>query len=374
MSKPTTIESSKKNWLFVLPTDSLQGSEHIVKTMCTYINDSKLGSCNVIILSKKSSNGWQDLESVMKIKYFPFKKYFLGILFLLPYLALNKKNIIDYTFSSQTLINGTLGLAKKIRLLRKETHVILRESNSIFKLLKGFKLRVYSLFYRLGYSNASLIICQTDLMKSQLVEALPKMRKKLNIKTIPNPFDFNGINKNFGELPPFIKNKEFIVAAGRLAPVKGFDLLIKAFSKINKEFSDLHLIILGEGSERENLETLVKSLNIENCVYLPGYVNNVYKYFNKAQLCVISSHLEGFPNVLLQMMSQNERVVSTTSAGDIANISGLKLCAPGNQTELEQAITSSLKEVHTDRRDLFDTYLKKRTKENFYKTMMLFIE
>ena len=175
------------------------------------------------------------------------------------------------------------------------------------------------------------------------------------------------MSKGLKDLPDIIKNKKFIVAAGRLAPVKGFDLLIKAFEKIRKVDSDLHLVILGEGDERKNLEELAGKIGLTDYVHLPGYVSNVYPYFHRAHMCVLSSLLEGFPNVLLQMMSQNERVVATTSAGDIDTIPGLTLCPPGNLNGLEEAMLSALKEdLGAARRTLFDNYLKKRSIENFY--------
>ncbi len=374
--QPTEVNNAiteNKSWLFVLPTDSLQGSEYIVKTVCSYLVNNDLGRCYVIILSKKSGMGWQDLEDNATIHYLPFDRYFIGLFFLLPFLILKRTIRPDYSFSSQTLINGSLGLAKRMRILRS-TKVIARESNSIFKLLKGFKLKVYHLFYKLGYKGTSLVICQTDLMKAQLMESLPKMSTRLNIHTIPNPFDLDNVSKGLKDIPDVLRGKKYIVAAGRLAPVKGFDLLINAFERLGKIDPDLHLVILGEGDERPQLEDLIHTKKLTGRVHLQGYVSNVYPYFREAHMCVLSSLLEGFPNVLLQMMSQNERVVATTSAGDIDKIPGLSLCTPGDQIALEEAMLSSLEEnPGSQRRALFDDYLKKRSKENFYHEILRLI-
>ncbi|SDR00325.1 glycosyltransferase [Flagellimonas zhangzhouensis] len=364
--------SVKKNWLFILPTDSLQGSEHIVRTLCTYVIDHNLGECYVLILSKKSGKGWEDMEDKIKVEYLPFPKYFFGLFYLPIYFLSIRKINFDYTFSSQTLINGSLGFVKKMGLL-KETKIIVRESNSIFILLKGTKLRIYKFFYRF-YSKTALVICQTELMKSQLVSEMPKISSSWNIKTILNPFDFDKIHEQFEDIPLFLQDKKFIVAAGRLAPVKGFDLLIKAFKEVVKEYPELNLVILGEGNERKNLEQLKNSFGLDNSVHLPGYVNNVYRYFNQAEMCVISSHLEGFPNVLLQMMSQNERVVSTTSAGDIENIPGITICEPGNLKALEQAMMFTLNEINPNKRQLFDDFLRNRSKGNFYQQIIKYTE
>jgi hypothetical protein len=81
-----------------------------------------------------------------------------------------------------------LELRKKIRILKKTT-IVVRESNSIFHLLKESKLKRYSLAYRIGYSIVDLIICQTTFMKSQLINAMPWMKKKLKLVVLPNPIN-----------------------------------------------------------------------------------------------------------------------------------------------------------------------------------------
>src|SRR5690606_20880375 len=112
----------------------------------------------------------------------------------------------------------------------------------------------------------------------------------------------------------------FIVTAGRLIHEKGYDILINAFAELKEKYPDLKLIILGYGDLKQELIYLATSLNIEQDVIFWGFVENVYPFFKKAKACVISSRVEGFPNVLLQMMSQNSNVVSTTCAGGIDTI------------------------------------------------------
>ena len=308
----------------------------------------------------------------MKISYLPFKSYIFGALALIPFLTISNYNKADYTFSSQTIINGTLGLAKRLGILKAK--IILRESNSIFELLSGFKLKIYSLFYNLGYKGSSLVICQTDYMKDQLVKALPDLTLKMNLVTVANPFNFDDVQSKSGALAPDFKNKRFLVAAGRLAPAKGFDLLITAFSEIQKEHIYLELIILGEGGDRQLLDEQIHQLDLQQSVHLPGYVRNVYSYFRAAEACILSSRIEGFPNVLLQMMSQNTTVVATHSAGGIDEISGIFTCPPEDTKALENSILEALETKTEHNRKIFDAFLKSRTQIAFYSKMMQYIE
>ena len=91
-----------------------------------------------------------------------------------------------------------------------------------------------------------------------------------------------------------------IVAAGRLKEIKGFEELIEAFAYA--QLDGTRLLILGEGPLRPMLESKVQELNAADVVSLPGSVRNPMPYFKLAKGCILSSRIEGFPNVLLEMM------------------------------------------------------------------------
>jgi glycosyltransferase involved in cell wall biosynthesis len=300
-----------------------------------------------------------------EIIYFPFPHKFVKINYILlfPYLIYFLfTHRVFHTFTTQTLINSALGIFKTLGLLNK-TKVIVRESNSIFELFEGQKLKRYKMAYSLGYRNVNLIICQTDYMKEGILSKLPWLNKN-KVIVIPNPINLGYINELENQVIDSLADLNYIVAAGRLVPAKGFDLLIQAFSNVFPRHSNLKLIILGEGSMRRELEELIQSLNLQNKIILKGLVNNVFPYFRKAKLCVLSSRIEGFPNVLLQMMSQNENIVATRSAGDIENIPGIKTCPINDVAALTKAISEGLKNPESNR-IIFDKYLNERTMDNF---------
>jgi glycosyltransferase involved in cell wall biosynthesis len=95
---------------------------------------------------------------------------------------------------------------------------------------------------------------------------------------------------------------EVLVAAGRLAPWKGFPDLIRAVRLLVDRGRDVRLLILGDGPMRAELEALVRELGLENNVELLGYVGNPLKYFARAKVFVLSSLVEGLPNVLVEAM------------------------------------------------------------------------
>lgn len=353
------------DWLIVIPTDSLGGgAEQLLFNTANYLSKRKQ-NCLIIFLRKKQSGMWEILEDQCRIKYLPTKNLYLGYLLLIPYLVrISFSHRIKKTFSSQTLINALLGLMKKIGILNN-TKVIARESNSIFHLLKGTKLKIYAFAYKVGYSKIDLVICQTEFMKLQLLEAIPSMKDGLKVIVMSNPIDLDMITRKSKLKIDQKFDFDFIVAAGRLVPVKGFDILIESFTELQNDFPNLKLLILGEGKDREKLQKKINSARMGDKILLVGFVKNVYPYFKNAKLCVMSSRIEGFPNVLLQMMSQNTKVVSTLSAGDMKEIPGVFTCETNDVKKLTHSIKQCLLTDTDLNRGIFDINLNKRTMHSF---------
>jgi glycosyltransferase involved in cell wall biosynthesis len=105
-------------------------------------------------------------------------------------------------------------------------------------------------------------------------------------------------------------DEPILIAAGSLVVWKGFIDLIMAMSELQKT-RKARLLILGDGPQRGDLETLIKELNLSHAVKLLGFVDNPLKYFRHADVFVLSSHVEGLPNVLVEAMMCGCTPVST---------------------------------------------------------------
>lgn len=106
------------------------------------------------------------------------------------------------------------------------------------------------------------------------------------------------------------KDAPIVVAAGRLAPWKGFADLIRAMA-IVRQRSEARLLLLGDGPLRGELQRLIEDLGLQDSVKLEGYVENPLKYFAQADVFVLSSLVEGLPNVLVEAMLCGCTPVST---------------------------------------------------------------
>ncbi|KGO84291.1 hypothetical protein Q763_00670 [Flavobacterium beibuense F44-8] len=346
-----------KNILIVLPNSKLGGAEQILKMIAEY---HKNDAVCVFFLSKKASSSWDYIN--VNLYYSSFNNK-LGAIFSLIFFLLRKTKYWDRIYTSHVSITGLLGLFIRLRFFKKKKFIA-RESTTVFSRFKGGKLLLYKLMYFIGYSKVDLLICQTNDMKNQFVKAMPKLNMKFKVVVLANPISLVEASVKSGFI---CEDENYIVSAGRLIPEKGYDILIKSFSKLkkNKEYVGLKLIILGEGIERDSLLAIVNSLKLADSVVFKGFVDNVYPYFKKAKLCVVSSRMEGFPNVLLQMMSQNNKVVSTSCAGGIEEIKGLFVCKANNVNALYESMDECLRRDTSYCRILFEEALKERSVSKF---------
>ena len=114
-----------------------------------------------------------------------------------------------------------------------------------------------------------------------------------------------------------------IVAVGRLDKIKGFDLLIRAASELKFDFE---LKIYGQGGERQNLQNLIDSLNLQDRVRLCGFCDDVAVALSASHLHVISSRKEGFPVILIEGIFYSPVLISTRVGGISEILSEEFLC------------------------------------------------
>ncbi|HLR74447.1 MAG TPA: glycosyltransferase, partial [Virgibacillus sp.] len=110
----------------------------------------------------------------------------------------------------------------------------------------------------------------------------------------------------------------FLMVA-RLEPVKGHQVALKAFAEIIKEKKNCRLILLGDGSLKKDLEDLSAQLGISDEVQFLGYRNDVERFYQLADVTLLTSFSEGFPLVLLESAREKTPVISTNvgSVGEL---------------------------------------------------------
>lgn len=340
-------------------TDVPNGAENVMLKMAITVKGH-------LIFVKKHKNLNLDIPDDLIRRHLSNSSILVGLLKLIPLLGTFKKD--EIVMSTHPYLNAFLGFFKRIGYLK--TQLIVRECTSVFTRFSGFKKMAYLILYRLGYPATDLVICQTDVMKSQFLKHNQFMHQH-RVLVQANPVDFSRLT--FLAKQPIKDDEsatEFICAAGRLIPDKGFDVLIKAFRIIKKFNPEIKLFLLGEGKEEQALTQIIENHNLQDTVFLKGHIANPAPYFKNAKLCVVSSINEGFPNVLLEMMALNQTVVSTICAGGISSIPNITKVEPNNVEALALGIEKALLKPNTNQDNPHINYLKKRTPKKFAQSIL----
>lgn len=176
--------------------------------------------------------------------------------------------------------------------------------------------------------KCDLVICQTPEMKKEVIDLWGL--KERNVISVRNLINFKQIRERSEMYSPVLNQNDYnLVAAGSLYSVKGFDILIRAISKVRKSIPSVKLNILGsetvEINYRSYLESVIDELDLRKNVTLVGYVSNPFPYYRNADTFVLSSIKEGFPNVVLEALALGTPVVVT----NCVNFDGIVNCENG---------------------------------------------
>lgn len=276
----------KKSVLFILPDLETGGAERIVVTIANHLPREKFEP-KIMLLRKEG--GYMDLlkedVEIIDLKT-PRIRHSIK-----PILKEIRKRKPDVVFSGFGEVNAYLSLFLR---LFSNTKFIARETNVVSQHVTRKEIRFFYKFY----NNYNKIICQSDDMMNDLVTNFAI--KKNKIEKINNPVDFDFINQKLTES---VKPKEFkdgfkhVVAIGNLSSRKGFDILLSVFSHLKNKNIKLH--ILGDGRDKELLQIMKSDSGLENVIF-HGRQENPYQYLKFADLFILSSRYEGFPNVLLE--------------------------------------------------------------------------
>lgn len=354
-----------KKVLLVLPSDFVSGAEQYLMEMGKHLIG--LGfHLEVVFLTASWTGDWEaSFDAANRTFIFlPTTSEHYGFFKLIRWIDQNQETY-EYVLTSQIQLNALIALKRKKGKLKAKHHIA-RESTFIFNRFSGLSLMLrYKSFYWLGYRHIELLITQSTQMADELRQNLSPSVWPKKIVTIPNLIDLVKVKKKGEEFTP--EYSDYVVTAGRFIPEKGFDLLIHAFGRLPNK--NLKLLILGDGIQTELLKTQVADLSLQDRVVFTGRVDNPMPYFKHARLCVVSSRVEGFPNVLLQMMALNECIVSTLCAGGIDLLDGVLTCRASDEDALLDAIQKRLS-ITMSNRGRFDEQLETRTVEAYWNKIL----
>lgn len=168
--------------------------------------------------------------------------------------------------------------------------------------------RVWKLLRAWAYGHLSVVVAPTEGIRRWLL----KHTAARHVEVIPNPIVWPLPVQSPVESPAGVgrPGNKRLLAVGRLAVEKRYDVLIEIFAGLAPRFPDWDLVIVGEGPERHRLERQIDVLGLGSRVALPGYVGNLGEWYGSADLYALTSSREGFPNTLLEALAYGVPAVS----------------------------------------------------------------
>jgi len=204
---------------------------------------------------------------------------------------------------------------------------------------------LWNWLYRRLYPWADKIICVGDYVLNDLADNYGIPRSKM--ARIYNPVDLD-LTRRLAAVGgnPYSGQGPHLVAAGRLAKEKGFDVLLDAMPLVRAAISNADLTILGDGPLKPVLVAQRERLGLTGAVHLPGFQTNPYPHFKYADLFVLPSRYEGFGLVVIEALAVGTPVVASDCPGALREILAdcplARLVSPSDPKALAETIVSAI--------------------------------
>jgi glycosyltransferase involved in cell wall biosynthesis len=162
------------------------------------------------------------------------------------------------------------------------------------------------------FARADVVAANSEDALHVLREWAPRIK---DCRRVLNPLDFEQIDDLAGQndLPPAVAKANgeiLILGIGRILLIhKGFDVLVKACARL-RDLPAWKLVIVGSGPDEDRLRSLITAAELANRVILLPAVTNPFPFYRAADIVVLPSRYEGFPNVLFEAMALGKATIS----------------------------------------------------------------
>ena len=220
----------------------------------------------------------------------------------------------SYTHYNSGIVMFAAWLEKvKIRITHSHRSESTRHENIPVKMYNFLSKLFISLF-----ANVK-IACSKEAAKSLFIGKYSIITNGIELDN----YIFNKSKRELLQKKLNINSKDIVIGTvGRLDKNKNQAFLIDVFSKYHEHNMYSKLIIIGEGSEHQALEEKIKSLELDNDVFLLGSINNVNEYYNVFDVFTLTSYKEGLPFVLIEATANGLKSIVSDNVSMEANLAG----------------------------------------------------
>ncbi len=303
-----------KKILFFIPTMHKGGAERVVSILANRFHKRSDVQCCLMMLDDDTVS-YDIADDIATFTLLPGNKNSIIKLLEIPYAAFKlyrfmKKNDIDTVIAFLYRANYIACMSKLFG-FRGKVIINVRSTTSRF-LNEGLVGKINLLLVKSLFNLSDLIISNSKGVKEDLNRLFSVKKPHIYIY---NPIDLSqvslSITRRQQETFKFDPEKKYVIAVGRLIPLKRHIDLLKAFNIVHRSLPETELIVLGDGPLKETLQRYAKETNIASYVHFLGNVDNPFYFLHRSDLFVLTSELEGFPNVLLEAMACRTAVISS---------------------------------------------------------------
>jgi len=355
--------------LFVLPADTVGGAERLTFGLIEVAARKRLYcDVDVLVLAKEPSGSMEylRLDPNISIAHVRAHREYGALVKFINYV---RRREFDLVFSTHTHVNALCCLLRRVTIL-KTNRLVTRESSSMFEVDCGKYNMIIPYLIRM-YGSQDLLIHQTEYMRSSFNRHTGG-RLSVKCRVAPNPVDVARIELNASAaLPKTIELPEQaikVVWCGRLINIKQPLLAIETMRRLHEQqAARWHLVVVGDGPLMGPVRAAATQWGLSDQITFCGHLDNPWSVMSRCDVGLLTSVIEGFPNVVLEMLACGVRgVVTTNCAGDLDTVPGVHVA----ETSSAEALAARLVETVTrPRPDNVEQFLSRRTPEAFLRAL-----
>ena len=354
----------RKRILFVIESLGRGGAEKVLITLLQNIERSKFNVtlCTIVDTGVHKKNIPQDIKytTIISLKSFCGSQYLGNLVYKIKYklvynilpltwvykLFIPKGNDVEIAFvegfTTKLVSHSSDKRSKKLAWV----HTDLVNNHWIGSVYRNIKDELNS------YKKYNRIIG----VSKNVVSSIRTLYGLENVSVVYNPINSDEILEQ-ATTSLLIPSQRFrIVSTGRLVEQKGYDRLLRIFKRLVDDGLDIELLLLGEGEDREKLQTFIDQHELQSRVYMPGFLENPFAEMSSCHLFVCSSRSEGYSTAVTEALILGLPVVTTECSGMDELLSNGKYGIITSNDE--ESLYAALKDIIKDR-DKLEYYKQK---------------
>lgn len=272
-----------------------------------------------------------------------------------------KKSDYDVVFTGGDSLNCVLILVSFF--LNNSTKIIISQHN--YNNIEQQKSKFWNIFGKkimhVLYPHADCVIAVSDGIKDYLINSIQVPAAK--ICTVYNGINCEEIIARSEDNSVAVPDYDYVLYMGRLSIVKNIPHILRSFEKAN--LGNVHLIILGSGEEKEELQRVANALTKRELIHFVGAVSNPFPLLKNARALLMASFSEACPMVVLESLALNVPVVTTPASGPVEMLKDFDKAiiteSFDNIDEYAECIQSAVKEDGFNAKQIVEKYEMKKS-------------